>query len=597
MRNYYQEQIRRSEDGIHKAERAINIYSFLRLVAVILGGVLVYQTTIIQKVWLTELTFFFIVIVFALLVRKQSRLEKEKQYFHRLKEINKNEISTLSFGKNLYSDGTEWIDDHHYYSSDLDIFGPSSLFQLINRCVTMAGNRLLGEWFSAPGEKERIVERHEAIKEISSDVKWIQHFQALLLNARETKDQTIKHLLGYLASTGSIGGKVLPGYLKIAPLLFLILLAAAFYVQFLWVVVIVMALVNRLFIVLYKQRIVTTTVAINKVASVLETYSLAIAEIEGREWKSPLTIRLSGYLRSGNSISYSSQVRRLSALIHRLDLQAPGLIIFALNTACAWQVRQYLAVEDWKQTNHLNVKKAFDIIGEFEAILSLGMVHINYPKWCFPEIVEDTYFTLDIKQAGHPLLGEESRVTNNFNLTNELKIDIVTGSNMAGKSTFLRTLGVNTVLALAGAPACAEWMRITPMTLFSYMRIKDSLAESTSTFKAELNRLRLLLDVLAKPGKVYFLIDEMLRGTNSEDKFRGSKAVIEKLIDLRAAGIVATHDLQLAELTHKYPDYIRNFYFDIQVVGNEMMFDYKLKEGACTTFNASLLLSRLGIEV
>ena len=166
---------------------------------------------------------------------------------------------------------------------------------------------------------------------------------------------------------------------------------------------------------------------------------------------------------------------------------------------------------------------------------------------------------------------------------------------MAGKSTFLRTLGINTVLALCGAPSCARKMEVSRMLVFTYMRIRDSLNESTSTFKAELDRLQSLIKMLDSSEKVYFLIDEMLRGTNSVDKYLGSKAVIEKLIAQNAVGIVATHDLQIAELEQKYPDYIRNYYFDIQLEGEEMNFDYKLKAGECKTFNASLLLKKIGI--
>ncbi|MBC7915190.1 MAG: hypothetical protein H7Y07_13815 [Pyrinomonadaceae bacterium] len=191
----------------------------------------------------------------------------------------------------------------------------------------------------------------------------------------------------------------------------------------------------------------------------------------------------------------------------------------------------------------------------------------------------------------------KKNLSDNFSLENTRKIDIITGSNMAGKSTFLRTVGINAVLAFAGAPVCARSMQITVMNLFAYMRIRDSLNESISTFKAELNRLQLLLEVLKSDGKVYFLIDEMLRGTNSVDKYRGSKAVIEKLVAQKAVGIVATHDLQLAQLEEKYPHYVRNCYFDIQVLNGEMIFDYKLKDGECKTFNASLLLKQIGIEV
>ena len=190
-----------------------------------------------------------------------------------------------------------------------------------------------------------------------------------------------------------------------------------------------------------------------------------------------------------------------------------------------------------------------------------------------------------------------NRVTNDYELKDDFKIDIITGSNMAGKSTFLRTIGINAVLALCGATVCADSMEVSVITIISYMRIKDSLNESTSTFKAELDRLQMLLAAVKTEPKVFFLIDEMLRGTNSVDKYRGSKAVIEQLIAKKAVGMVATHDLQIAELEQKYPGYIRNFYFDIRVQNGEMLFDYKIKDGECKTFNASILLKQIGIDV
>src|SRR6202012_2420785 len=210
---------------------------------------------------------------------------------------------------------------------------------------------------------------------------------------------------------------------------------------------------------------------------------------------------------------------------------------------------------------------------------------------------EGNAYTVSAKQIAHPLININSRVANDYELSDTFKIDIITGSNMAGKSTFLRTIGINTVLALCGAPVCADSMEVSVITLISYMRIKDSLNESTSTFKAELDRLQMLLAAVEKDPKVFFLIDEMLRGTNSVDKYLGSKAVIEQLISKKAVGMVATHDLQIAQLEQQYPDYVRNFYFDIQVVNGEMLFDYKIKHGECKTFNASLLLKQIGIDV
>ncbi|WP_394331798.1 MutS-related protein [Mucilaginibacter mallensis] len=229
--------------------------------------------------------------------------------------------------------------------------------------------------------------------------------------------------------------------------------------------------------------------------------------------------------------------------------------------------------------------------------MSLTSLHINYPEWAFPQIADGDGYTLTATELAHPLIYPNNRVDNDYELENAFHIDIITGSNMAGKSTFLRTIGINTVLALAGAPVCASRMGVSVITIISYMRIKDSLNESTSTFKAELDRLQMLLAAVETEPKIFFLIDEMLRGTNSVDKYLGSKAVIEQLIRKNAVGMVATHDLQIAHLEQKYPSYVRNYYFDIQVKDGEMLFDYKIKHGECKTFNASLLLKQIGIDV
>nr|WP_260171861.1 hypothetical protein [Mucilaginibacter phyllosphaerae] len=272
------------------------------------------------------------------------------------------------------------------------------------------------------------------------------------------------------------------------------------------------------------------------------------------------------------------------------------IVGFLLNVFFLWALKQILQIEKWKRSNHHNFEEAFDVIAEFEALISLAVPAINYPDWVYPVIADTEGYTVKAKNIAHPLIPGK-RVDNDYDLQDAFKIDIITGSNMAGKSTFLRTVGINTVLALAGSTVCAAAMEVSVITIVSYMRIKDSLNESTSTFKAELDRLQMLLAAVEHQHRVFFLIDEMLRGTNSMDKYLGSKAVIEQLIAKKGVGMVATHDLQIARLEDKYPDYVRNYYFDIQVIDGEMLFDYKMKHGECKTFNASLLLKQIGINV
>ncbi|MBC7400395.1 MAG: DNA mismatch repair protein MutS, partial [Mucilaginibacter sp.] len=287
----------------------------------------------------------------------------------------------------------------------------------------------------------------------------------------------------------------------------------------------------------------------------------------------------------------------LAKLIDKLSYNLIMVVGFILNVFLLWALKQTIAIEQWKRNNHENLEDAFDVIAEFEALSSIAGLEFNYPEWTTPKIEDGEAYTLVAKAIAHPLISSKNRVTNDYELTDTFKIDIITGSNMAGKSTFLRTIGVNTVLALCGAPVCAESMRVSVITMVSYMRIKDSLNESTSTFKAELDRLQMLLAAVKEEYKVFFLIDEMLRGTNSVDKYLGSKAVIEQLISKHGVGMVATHDLEMAKLETAHPDYVRNYHFDIQVIKGEMLFDYKMKHGECKTFNATLLLKQIGINI
>ena len=593
---YYTSKIALCDKEINKYERLINIYSLLRLLAFLFGIFLVYQSLKLDRIWATELAFLSAVFGFAYLVKRQSLLEKKKNYFSDLRKINTNEINILNRQSSIYPDGASRINGLHPYTSDLDIFGKGSLFAMLNRCSTEQGNDKLAGWLSAPASIDEIKRRQSGVQEIASKPDWRQNFQAVLLFINKSDDNTPK-LFQYLRITPISHSKPLQLYIRLAPWLFITFAALSYYVSWFLLAVIVMGITNAFISLIFNSLVMKAMDMTGKMSKTLEHFHGAIHAIREEPWRSTVCSTLADELKNEKKGKFPDQVKRLSVLINRMELLQIGLIAPILYFASAWGVRQLFAMEQWKRNNNLNLEEAFDIIAFFEALTSLSSLKNNYPEFCVPEIRDDEHYTLNAEDIGHPLIPAEVRISNNFTLNNELKIDIITGSNMAGKSTFLRTLGINSVLALCGAPVCAKSMSLTPMLIFSYMRIADSLNESTSTFKAELDRLKLLLDTLEKEEKVYFLIDEMLRGTNSVDKYRGSKAVIEKLIAQNAVGIVATHDLQIAQLEQKYPDYIRNFYFDIRVEKEEMKFDYKLKAGECKTFNASLLLQQLGINV
>ena len=234
-------------------------------------------------------------------------------------------------------------------------------------------------------------------------------------------------------------------------------------------------------------------------------------------------------------------------------------------------------------------------MAKIEALSSFANVLHNHPTWAIPEI-RDEYFTLDAKNMGHPLIGEKERICNDFSLVGAGKVAIITGSNMSGKSTFERSIGMNMAMALAGAPVCASAFTVTNCRLFTFMRIADDLEEQTSSFYAELKRLKLLIDVTKDEQKVFFLLDEVLRGTNSRDRQIVSMALIRQLAGRCVSGIIATHDLALGELERELPDRVSNAHFDVQIAGDNMSFDYKLYAGICTSLNASILMKKIGIE-
>jgi DNA mismatch repair ATPase MutS len=242
------------------------------------------------------------------------------------------------------------------------------------------------------------------------------------------------------------------------------------------------------------------------------------------------------------------------------------------------------------------VQKWFAAVAEMEVLHSLATLQFNQPAWPFP-VLEKEHFTLKGKDIGHPLLSHQQRVGNDFEVKGKPRIELITGSNMAGKSTFLRSLGVNVVLAQIGAPVCADSFHLSPVQLVSSMRIADNLGENTSTFYAELKKLRTIIERVRLHEDLLILLDEILRGTNSLDRHKGSAALIRQLVKEEAVAVIATHDVELAAMQTTFPTAVSNYHFDVQVEGEELYFDYKLKPGVCKSLNASILMKKIGIDL
>ena len=592
----YDQKIKQVTADIAQIKKIIDQLSLVRIglfLAEILFFVLLLQSADDGLRTLIQLGLLAPIIAFAFVVRRQSKLDLEIDYKKQLLWVYQNEWNVLTGMANGYDHGKAFESELHPYTADLDIFGSASLFALINRCSTKSGNNLLAKNFSEKHTRDKILLRQEAIKEITDKIAETYSFRANLHGYDPDKIEQIKiqlkHQLG--AQLEFVKSNFLRFYVKLVPYISVGLILAALLISTaFWKILALLFVIHTGWNVLLGSKISKVFYTFGGSSNLLNGYASAILWTENQSWKSSYTLSL-----LDSKIPVSKEIRGLSKIIQNFDARLNILVGGILNALLLWDLKCCISLDIWYKSSSKDVISALDHLGDFEELISLATTAYNQPEWVFPVITGQ--FALATTHIGHPLINEQVRVDNDFHLEAKPTVDIVTGSNMAGKSTFLRTLGINMILAYTGAPVCAKTMQLSVFSINTYMRIKDSLNESTSTFKAELNRLKMILDNVVKDKDTFVLIDEMLRGTNSRDKYLGSKVFIQKLITEKTPALFATHDLQLADLIIDHPETVRNFHFDIQITEGEMKFDYLLKHGPCKTFNAAILLKEIGLTL
>jgi hypothetical protein len=513
----------------------------------------------------------------------------------RLIAINETELGVLRHQFFQLADGSRHQPASHSYTNDLDIFGRASLYQYINRTTSEQGGAEIAGWLIQPAPVSNLLQRQEAAKELTGQTGWRQQLQAdgMADAISIATEEKISQWLGEENKfIHAVSWKILRILLPAISLTVLALFLTGILPsnRFLPSAILLMILAFSI-----SRKVIPAHTRLSKISPQLETLSNSIAGIENNNFTSV-------YLQQLKTIfdhrpeKASQKIKGLSKILDRMDLRLNFIVFIPLNTFLFWDLQQVFALENWKEKNKQNISHWFKALAEMEAIASLGTLCFNHPAWVFPEISgEEAVFDSD--ELGHPLIPEEKRVTNSFSTNGVNQLNLVTGSNMAGKSTFLRSIGINMVLAMAGAPVCARRLVLSPMKVMSSMRISDNLEESTSTFYAELKKLKEIIEAVNRNEKVFLLLDEILRGTNSADRHTGSKSLIKQLIHHNAAGVLATHDLELAKMAETYPGQIRNYHFDVQVANDELYFDYKLKRGICQSMNASILMKKIGIEL
>lgn len=585
LSSFYQTQIKKYQEALTKVKQQLFASSMVRLAVFCLAGLAIYFLSENTK-WVLAIILLAIV-SFLFLVSRHTNLQFKRDKLKALININEIEIRVLVRDFHDLPEGNEFKNPLHYFSQDIDLFGRGSFYQYANRTALSQGGETLGRLFTE-NSVDAILEKQEAIQELSKMPEWRQDFSATATLAKtETSTSTIVKWLGEYIS-------FVPRFMTILPKLFSVASIAVFVLYFIDIVpesILVFWLFLGLGITsVYMKKISKLGQHASKIQSTFQQYDQLLQRIENTEFTSEFLNAQKQQILSDDQKT-SHIIKEFSKLLNSLDKNNNFLYLIFANGFFLRTLTHCHNVEKWIDDHGSSVENWFETIAFFDAYNSLGNFAFNHPNYIFPELVEEK-IALKSKGAGHPLLHEDKCVLNDFQIDNE-QFFIITGANMAGKSTFLRTVSLQIMMANVGLPVCAKEVRYSPIKLITSMRTTDSLTDDESYFFSELKRLKFIVEEIQE-DRYFIVLDEILKGTNSTDKAKGSRKFVERLVASRSTGIIATHDLSLCEVAKELPQ-IENHYFDAEIIDNELHFDYKFKDGICQNMNASFLLKKMGI--
>ena len=487
--------------------------------------------------------------------------------------------------------GERFSDSHHVYAADLDLFGRGGLFELLSTARTRMGEDTLAKWLLSPSAVDEIVERHAAVRELRDQLDLKEDLAVLgedagvgvspeaLLHWAEAPNQMKPEWVrwfGVILSISAIAGAVVWGYFGIAAPLIVILAVEA---------IIRYRIGNSLENVLHGSEHAFRDLGL---------LSGVLARVERHAFSSPRLKSLQHDLSShGHTSSFA--IARLKTIVDLSDSRR-NLIVGMLDLPLMYSIQVAFAAERWRRAHGHAVASWLSAIAEIEALICLGTYSYEHPGDPFPEFVQGAT-CFNAAEIGHPLIPAGACIRNNVRLFDGARVLLVSGSNMSGKSTLLRTVGINAVLAMAGAPVRARSLRLTPVQVGASIRINDSLREGSSRFYAEITRLRKLFDLAGGDPPLLFLLDELLQGTNSNDRRIGAEGVLCALLNRGAIGLVSTHDLALVDIGGPLNGQLHNVHFQEDFDNGRMSFDYKLREGVVTKSNGLALMRSIGLDV
>lgn len=582
---FYQEQIRRHTNDLEDVKKQLSASSVIRLIVFCLAFVSVYfafsQTKWVVAILLSA------IFLFVFLVTRHSALQSKKDKLEALIHLNELEIKVLNRDFHGLPEGSEFKDPDHYFSQDIDLFGRGSFYQYLNRTSLKQGSKMLAS-ILLENSIDYIEKKQEAIKELAKIPEWRQDFSAIAsLTKTETSTESIQEWLeNYVA--------FVPAFMKFLPLVFSIGSASVFIIYFSDLLpesaLISWLCLGILVSSIYLKKIGKLAQNASKMQSTFEQYNQLLTKLEGTDFKSELLKAKKKRLSSENCQT-SQIIKKFSGLLNSLDKNNNFLYLIFANGFLLRTLSHSYNIETWIQKHGSAVEDWFKTIAFFDAYNSLGNFMFNHPEYTIP-VLKNEKTVLRSFDAGHPLLDPKKSVLNDFEVGKE-RFFIITGANMAGKSTFLRTVSLQIVMANAGLPVCASRVEYGPIKLITSMRTADSLTDDESYFFSELKRLKFIVDEIQR-DQYFIVLDEILKGTNSTDKAKGSRKFVERLVSSKSTGIIATHDLSLCEVAKEHPQ-IENHYFDAEIIKDELHFDYKFKVGVCQNMNASFLLKKMGI--
>lgn len=592
---WYTQRIDETLRQLSQTKTQINRISLLRVLLFVagFGGLILFYHS---GTWAVVLTVCCTFLPFFILVKVHNRLYFRKEQLETQLKLNQDELEGLEGDYSAFDEGSEFVDAGHPYSYDLDLFGRKSLFQALGRTCTHIGKQTLATWMQHHlTEKAAIETRQESIRDMSRRMEFREAFRVTgSINRGADSDEeeisrwsqtpsVLQHLWWVKLCLWAVPGI---NILLLALGLLNILSLSWFGMMFTVFVILSFGLI---------QRVTLIQESYGKKLKTLNRYARLITLAKGETWQAPALRELTDKLDIDGH-SPAEALTQLSKELDRLDLRNNQLLYVILEGSMFFQLRQIVRIERWKARYGKYLMGWLEAVGELDALCSLGTFAYNHPAYTYPTITNQPFCFL-ARNMGHPLMPEAQCVKNDATIPSRPYFLIITGANMAGKSTYLRTIGVNYLLACMGCPVCCESLTLYPAHLITSLRTTDSLSDNESYFFAELKRLKRIIDLLNKGQELFIILDEILKGTNSADKQKGSLDLIRQFMRLKADGIIATHDLLLGTLADQFPEYIRNYCFEADIKDNELTFSYRLREGVAQNMNACFLMRKMGITI